>query len=144
MEWICNHKNISIILLDIEAEYFYAVSYLVGENSKPILCKIEDGIVFPSSLTMMMFHGDPLMRRVNDIIDRVVEAGLYNYWISVEFNWRKIRFRKIALVHPLDGYYSFKIYHLQTVFYLLLMGWCLSALCFILEVLHNRVLSKIM
>jgi hypothetical protein len=90
---------------------------------------------------MLMFHGDPLIRRVNDIIDRVVEAGLYNHWISVEFNWHKIRSRKIAIVHPLDDYYSFNLNHLQTVFYLLLMGWCLSALSFIFEVFYNRLLT---
>jgi hypothetical protein len=144
MQWAKYHKNLSILLPDIEAEFWYATGNTVGENSKPLLCKLEDGVVFPASLTMMMFHGDPLTSRVSDIIDRVVEAGLYNYWISLEFNSYKILCRKIALVHPLDGYYSFNLYHLQTVFYLLLMGWCLSALCFIFEVLYNRVFSKIM
>ena len=144
MKWAKYHKNISILLPDIEAEFWYAVGYTVGENSKPLLCKLEDGVVFPASLTMMMFHGDPLTRRVNDIIDRVVEAGLYNNWISLEFNRNKIRNSKIGLVHQLDEYYSFNFYHLQTVFYLLLMGWCLSALCFVLEALYNRVLSEIM
>jgi hypothetical protein len=84
---------------------------------------------------MMMFHGDPLMTRVNDIIDRVVEAGLYNSWISWEFNWRKIKYQKISVIYLLDGYYNFNFYHLRTVFYLLMMGWFLSAVCFIFEVL---------
>jgi hypothetical protein len=144
MDWAMYHRNVSIILADIQAQFLYAIGYIVGENSKPLLCKLDDGVVFPSSLTMLMFHGDPLMKRVNDIIDRVVEAGLYNYWISLEFNSRKIKFRKIFIVDLLDDYYSFNLYHLQTVFYLLCMGWCLSAVCFIFEVLYNRVLSKIM
>jgi hypothetical protein len=92
---------------------------------------------------MMMFHGDPLMRRVNEIIDRVFEAGLYNHWISLEFNKLKIFHQKIAIVQPLDGYYSFKLYHMQTAFYFLLMGWCLSALCCMVEVLYNRLLNKV-
>ena len=147
--WVCeywakHHKNVSIFLTDITAEFKYAIGDFVGENSKPLLCKLEDGVVFPDSLTMKMFHGDPLMRQVNDIIHRVVEAGLYKYWFSFEFNWRKIVIGKIGISHPLDGYYSFKLYHLQTVFYLLLMGWCLSALCFIFEVFYIRLLSKIM
>jgi hypothetical protein len=144
LEWAKYHKNVSILFPDILAEQYYANGSFVGENSKPLLCGLEDGVVFPASLTMMMFHGDPLMRRVNDIIDRVVEAGLYNYWISLEFHRRKVIFSKITIVHPLDGYYSFNFYHLQTVFYLLLMGWCLSALCFIFEVSYNRALTKIM
>jgi hypothetical protein len=143
MEWAKYHKNVSIILPDIQAEFNYAIGDFVGKNSKPLLCKLEDGVIFPSSLTMLMFHGDPLMRRVNDIIDRVVEAGLYNSWISLENNLRKILFRKIGIDHPLDDYYSFNFYHLQTVFYILLLGCCLSVLCFIFEVLYNRVLSKI-
>jgi hypothetical protein len=116
MNWAKYHKNISILLADITAEFNYAIGDFVGETSKPFLCKLEDGVVFLDSLTMMMFHGDPLMRRVNDFIDRVVEAGLYNYWISLHFNLYKILYPNIALVHPLDGYYSFNIYHLQTVF----------------------------
>jgi hypothetical protein len=143
LDWAIYHKNISIFLPDIQAELNYAIGHFVGEDSKPLLCKLEDGVVFPYSLTMLMFHGDPLMRRVNDIIDRVVEAGLYNYWISLAFNLRKIKYHKISIVDLLVDYYSFNLYHLQTVFYLLLMGWCLSAFCFIFEVLYNRVLSKL-
>jgi hypothetical protein len=141
--WAKYQKNVSIILTDIQAELNYDIGDFLGEDSKPLLCKLEEGVVFPASLTMLMFHGDPLMRRVNDIIDRVVQAGLYNYWISLEFNLLKIEYRKISIVDLLDDYYSFKLYHLQTVFYLLLMGWCLSAFCFIFEVLYNRVLSKL-
>jgi hypothetical protein len=144
VDWAKYHKNVSVIIPDTTADFNYALGNTVGDNSKPLLCKLEDGVVFSASLTMLMFHGDPLMRRVNDIIDRVVEAGIYNYWISIEINLSKVLFSKIALVRPLDDFYSFNLYHLQTVFYLLLMGWCLSALCYILEVLYNRVLSKIM
>jgi hypothetical protein len=144
LDWAIYQKNISVILPDITADFKYAIGDTVGVNSKPLLCKLEDGVVSTASLTMLMLHGDPLMRRVNDVIDRVVEAGLYNYWISLEINLRKIIFSEIAIVRPLDDFYSFNLYHLQTVFYLLLMGWCLSVLCCIFEVLYNRVLNKIL
>jgi len=81
------------------------------------------------------------MRRVSEIIDHVVEAGLYDLWISLFIDLSKILSRKIYLVHPLDEYYSFNLYHLQPAFYLLLMGLCLSALCFTAEFLYNRVFS---
>jgi len=58
-------------------------------------------------------------------------------------NKYKIKARKISLLHPFDGYYSFYLYHIQPAFYLLLMGWCLSAICFLVELLYNRVLGKI-
>jgi hypothetical protein len=82
------------------------------------------------------------MRRVTEIIDRVVEAGIYNYWIPQRIPLHKLLSPKIAIVHLLDWYYRFNLYHMQPVFYLLLICWCISALCFIFEVLYNRVLSK--
>ena len=91
---------------------------------------------------MTMFHGDPLMRRVTEIIDRLVESGIYSQWGSPRNELMKLRSRKIGIVHPLDGYYSFNLYHMQPAFYLLLMGWCLSAFCFMIEVLYNRVLRQ--
>jgi hypothetical protein len=135
-------KNVSIMLSDLKAEAYYAVGDFVGENSEPYVCKLEDGVFLQTGLTMVMFHGDPLMRRVTEIIVRVVEAGIYKFWISLKLNWYKIFPRKISLVHPLDGYYSFNLYHMQPAFYLLLIGWCLCALCFLVELLYNRVFSR--
>jgi hypothetical protein len=105
--WICVNwaryrKNVSILINDVVAEEHYANGVFVGENSESLLCRLEDGVVFITWLSMVMFHGDPLLRRVNEIIDRVVQAGIYNYWMSVTMNARKLYSRKIALVHPLD------------------------------------------
>ena len=36
-----------------------------------------------------MFHGDPLMKRVNEIFDRVIEADLHKFW-DLQMNWHKI------------------------------------------------------
>ena len=128
---------------DKEAEELYASGDFVGENSESLLCKIGDGVFFTFSLSMLMFHGDPLMKRVNEIIDRVVEAGLRNFWVSLQKNWYKIYSHKIVIFHPLDEYYSFNLYHMQPAFYLLCMDWCLSAFSFMVEVLYIRLLSKI-
>jgi len=142
LDWALYQKNVSILLPEVNAEFLYATGESSDENSKPLLCGLEDGVVFNSGLTMMMFHGDPLMRRVNEIIDRVVEAGLYNQWMSMKFTYHKLLSLKKANVHQLDGYYSFNFYHLQTAFYLILMGWCVSALCFMVEVLFKCLSSK--
>jgi hypothetical protein len=144
VDWAKYQKNLSVALFDFNVEIYYATGFIIGENSKPLLCRLEDGVIYPISHTMLMFPRDPLMRRVSEIIDRVVEAGLYNHWLSLEFNRYKIYFRKIGIVQQLDGYYSFNLYHMQIAFYLILMGWFLSALCFMIEVLYNRVSSTIM
>ena len=82
------------------------------------------------------------MSLVTEIIDSVVDAGLHNYWISHYMQVRKLRSRKRAIDHPLHGYYSFNLYHMQPAFSLLLIGCCVSALSFIVELLYTRILSK--
>jgi hypothetical protein len=143
LDWAKYQKNVSILLLDKVAEDEYARGDFVGENSEPLLCRLEDGIVYSFGQSMIMLYGDPLLRRVNEIIDRVVAAGLYNHWISLNIHMRKLHSGKIAIFHPLDGYYSFNLYHMQAAFYLLLIGWCLSVLCFMVEVLYNHIFTKI-
>jgi hypothetical protein len=93
--------------------------FILGENSEPFLCRLEDGIVYYDGLRFVMIKGDPLMIRVNEIIDRVVQAGFCNYWISRYMQRVKLLSRKITNVHPLDGYYSFNLHHMQPAFFLL-------------------------
>jgi hypothetical protein len=142
VDWAVYQKNVSILMYDNFAEIVYESGYFVGKNSEHLVCRLEDGVVTKNDLSMIMFHGDPLMKRVTEIIDRVVEAGIYNYWISIYTNQFKLYSHRIAIVNPLDGYYSFELYHLQPAFYLLLMGWCISVICFMVELLCNRVISK--
>jgi hypothetical protein len=144
IEWALNHKNSYILLFEQDAEFFYALGDFVGENSKPLLCKLEDGVVIEYSKTMLMFPGDPLMRRVNEIIDRVVEAGIYSHWTSLLLSWFKTTYVTTPIVQKFNEYHSFNLYHMQTSFYFLLMGWFISAFCFVVEVLYNRFLSKMM
>ena len=120
----------------------YTAGFYRGQNSELMLCMLEDGVFLPLILTMVMLHGDPLLRRVNEIIDRVVEAGIYNYWISLLLYLFQLRSRKMAIVIPFEEYYNFNLYHMQPAFYLVLMGWCLSAISFVVELLYHHVISK--
>jgi hypothetical protein len=140
--WAKYQKNVSILLADKDAEDNYAYGDYVGENSESLLCKLEDGVFFNTGLSMLMLLGDPLLKRVNEIIDGVVEAGLYNYWISISMNLFKLHSRKIGIFLPVNGYFNFNLYHMQPAFYLLSMGWCLSTICFMVEFLYNRVSRK--
>jgi len=142
IDWAKYHKNVSILFPDFVMKFFYAVGVMLSENSKPLMCRIEDGVVYNDGIRMIMLQGDPLMRRVTGIIDRVVEAGIYNYWKTMEFNSFKFCYNLIGIGDNHDGYYSFNLYHMQPAFYLLLMGWCLSALSFIVELFYNWVLNK--
>jgi len=142
VNWAKYQKYVSILLLDKVADINYARGVLVGENSEPLECSLEDGIVFNTGLTIIMLFEGSMICRVNEFIDRVVEAVLYNYWRFLSMHHHKLISPNISIVHPLDGYYTFNLYHMQPALYILLMGWCLSALCFLVELLCNRVLSK--
>jgi hypothetical protein len=142
INWASVHKNMSFFYDDLWIESYNYWGNFAGGYSEPLMCKLEEDLVYNKRHSMVMIHGDPLLRRVSEIIDRVVEAGLYNQWIALHMNTFKLQSQKIALVHPLDEYYSFNLYHMQTAFYLLLMGWCLSSLCFMVELLYSLLLSK--
>jgi hypothetical protein len=81
------------------------------------------------------------MRRVNEIIGRVVGAGLMNKWISLHIHTKKLHSRKIALVHQLHGYYSFNLCHMQPAFYLLSMG-CVCHLLYVRDIVQLYIVQK--
>jgi hypothetical protein len=114
----------------------------VGENGEPLLCRIDDGVFLYLGAVMIMFYGELLLKRVNEIFSRMVEAGLYNYWYSQYLSEYKLEDPNIAIVNPLDEYYSFNLYHMQPAFYLFLIGLCLSAFCFVIELFCYRILNK--
>jgi hypothetical protein len=143
LNWAMYGKNVSLLLREEWFDVTYAVGDYIDEDSKPILCKLEDGLVYTSGLSMVMQYGDPLLKRVTEIIDRVFEAGIYKYWNSLQMHQLKLEARMIRIVLPLEDYYSFGFYHMQPAIYLLLMGWCLSVICFMIELLYHRVISKI-
>jgi len=128
--------------MDKVAELSLVTGGYLSENYEPLLCPLDDGVMFSFGQSMIMFHGDALMRRFNEIIDSVIEAGLHKYWENIQMSVYERYNPKRVIFHPLDEYYSFNLYHMQPAFYLLLMGWCLSAFCFMVEALYNRLLSK--
>jgi hypothetical protein len=46
MHWAMYHKNVSILLDDEFVDFQYATSYFEGENSEPLLCRLENGFFF--------------------------------------------------------------------------------------------------
>jgi hypothetical protein len=142
MSWAKYDKNVSVYLSDSEFQFQTDNGDLVGGNGEPLLCRIDDGVFFSIQAVMIMFYGDPLLKRINEIFGRVLEAGLYKFWLSWLMNLYNIKHQKIAIVNPLDEYWSFSLYHMQPAFYLLLIGLCLSVFCFVFELLCYRLLNK--
>jgi hypothetical protein len=142
VNWAKYYKNVSVFWFDYDFEIQFQNGSLVGENGEPLLCRIDDGVFFNVQSVMIMFYGEPLLKRINEILGRFVEAGLHKFWLSLVMKWCKIPDRKIAVFNPLDEYYSFNLYHIQPTLYLLLIGLCLSVFFFLIEQFCYRLLNK--
>ena len=77
VKWAIYYKNASILFADLNAEMYYAVGDMLGENSEPLLCRLEDGVVYNNGLRMIMLPGNPLMRRVNEIMEMDISARTF-------------------------------------------------------------------
>ena len=115
--WAKHHKNILILLDDVIIDRYFGVDCMLGENSEPFLWRLEGAEVYNDGLSMVMLKGETLMRWKAEIIDRVVEAGFYNYWISRYMHRVKLISGKITIVHPLHEYYNFNLHHTQLAFF---------------------------
>jgi hypothetical protein len=142
VDWALCYKNVSVFLDDYSFEIASDNGFYVGDNGEPLLCRIDDGVFLNTRSVMIMIYGEPLLKRVNEIFGRVVEAGIYKCWISRYVNHEKLLYQRIAIVNPLDEYCSFNLYHMQPAFYLLLMGLCLSVFCFVIELFCYRLFNK--
>jgi hypothetical protein len=78
MDWAKDHKNPSILLPDIIAEAYYFLGKISSANTKRLMCRLEDGVVYSSFPSILMSPGDPVLERVTEIFDRFFETGPYN------------------------------------------------------------------
>jgi hypothetical protein len=85
---------------------------------------------------MFMQKGNPLFRPVNDVILRIMEAGLVDYWWSLIVERLKLS-RNLETEDTPFTYFVFSMSHLYVAFTFLALGYGLSFLVFILELLWN-------
>jgi hypothetical protein len=139
-KWALDYKNISIFLDELNYEEKCSTSSLMDENSKPLICPLDDGILITINHAMIMRVGNPLLGRISAIIERVVEAGIFMQWKKSYFDKIKIQSGTVHSYSLLDDYYSFTLEHMQPAFYMLLMGFCISTVIFLLELVIHRVI----
>jgi hypothetical protein len=133
LNWARDYKNISIILDELSVEERYSNSMLLDENSMPLICPLDDGLVMITNTAMVMRVGDPLLGRIDEIIKRFVEAGLFMQWKKVFFEKLKIESGRIHSYSLLEDYNIFTLEHVQPAFIMLLMGLCISTVILLVE-----------
>jgi hypothetical protein len=141
VEWATYYNNFSTILSDIDKVYMHASGTWADKNNRPILCELEYCDLVSFGTALVVSKGSPLLEFINDVIDHIVEGGIFMHIRERLFNRAKI-ISKLDIPTPADTYYVINIRHLQSPFYLLMLGHVLAVVCFVTEIMWHRYRSK--
>ena len=107
----------------------------------PLLCALENGVVRTHRFVFYVRKGRHFLELINDVIVRVVEGGIFTHMQKWDFCKQKIE-SKFNSPTFTDIYTTISIIHLQTPFYLLLLGYILALASFVAEIMWHRCRSK--
>jgi hypothetical protein len=137
--WAKKYRNLSILTSDLLYKFHRSqnLSYDTSSNS---LCQIEDGVVEHGPVVMVLPKGSSLLDRINDIMFHVVEAGIFGEWVKMTNHMQMVKEKASFPGGLSDEYYKLSLEHLQSAFYLLLFGYCISFVIFVTEHIGNSAL----
>jgi hypothetical protein len=138
--WTAKYRNISVISVDIIVDYLYYSSQFSDEYGNHQVCRIKDNPVLLTDIVMLLQKGSPLLERVNEIIDRVLESGILNHWfkdsIEAQVIMKSVSNSTTTLA---DEFYELNTKHMQSAFYLLFFGEGLGLISLLMELLYFRM-----
>jgi hypothetical protein len=140
--WAAVYQNMSFVLENLNIEICRHLGNLRDQNKRPLLCKLEGGGVTNLDMVLLVYRGSPLLELINDIIDLMVESGIISHIKKRDFHKEKILSMTDAFVFD-DTYTAFGVRHLQTAFYLLMLGYVLAIVCFVTEIMCHRYRAKV-
>jgi hypothetical protein len=133
MKWASQYRNISTLRSEFSAEYSNSIGTSTDENGRPLLCDLEDGVVVYFEAVLAVLKGNPLLEHINNVIDRIVEGGIFLQWKKLFFNFAKVATKRMSSHTLADTYLAISIIHMQPAFYLVLLGYAISFLSFVIE-----------
>jgi hypothetical protein len=141
LKWAAVYQNMSVVFDNLNIGIFRDMGKLSDENNRPLLCELEDGGIQNFGLLLIVIKGSPLLKFINEILQHIIESGILTHIKKRDFPKEKIVSIWDAFV-PYDTYSVFGIIHLQTAFYLLMIGYVLALACFVTEIMWHRYMSK--
>jgi len=141
LNWAVVYQNMSVVFDNLNIEICRDLGKLTGESNRPLLCELEDGGVANVELVLLVLRGHPLLELINDIIQHMVESGILTHIKKRDFH-KEIQLSMSDAFAFDDTYTVFGIRHLQTAFYLLMLGYVLAVVCFMTEIMWHRCRSK--
>jgi hypothetical protein len=126
---------------DLDMEIYRVMGNWTDENNRPLICEIEGGVVRTFHYAIAAIKGNPFFEFIYDVLDHIVEGGIFMHIRERSFDKLKIE-SKFDVPTSADTYFAINIRHLQTVFYLLMLGYVLAVACFVTEIMWHRYRSK--
>jgi len=139
--WAAVYHNVSTVLNDINIEFYRSKENWTDENNRPVLCELEDGVVRSFDFVISVRKRSPFFEFINDVISRIVEGGIFEHIKKTGFEKAKIQTEFNSPSSDVK-YSVFGVSHLQTGFYLLILGYALAVACFVTEIMWHRYRSK--
>ena len=127
--WAAEYHNITTILSDLYMANPYGEKKFTDENNRPLLCELESGVVRRMDFAILFGKRSPFFELINDVLNHIIEVGidmqimkpgLEKVQIQTEFNSHSSD----------DTYFVFGVSHLQTAFYLLMLGYFFGSCLF--------------
>jgi hypothetical protein len=97
---------------------------------------------FQLHAVMMMQKGSPLLLLVNEIVTRIVEAGLPDYWLHAIIEETRMKAGILELESLKDSYIELNVSHLQGAFIFLFIGIGFSFIAFLAEISFRKLMLK--
>jgi hypothetical protein len=139
--WATVYHTISFILSDLVFEIDRSRRKMRDENNRPIICELENGVVRTLNVAILFSKRSPLFEIINDVIVQIIEGGIFDHIKNRGIYKEKLE-TILEFLSLDDTNYAISIRHLQTAFYLLMLGYVLGVVCFVTEIMWHRYRSK--
>ncbi|PNF33402.1 hypothetical protein B7P43_G04163 [Cryptotermes secundus] len=138
--WTAKYRNISSICNPELVEYLYYGSKYSDKFRGYQPCELKEMPVLVTDLLMVVQKGSIFLDRMNEIICRLVEAGLPAHLYKVSPEARKY-FKAISSASKTaaEEYHALTMNNMQSAFYLLLFGHSLGLMSFLMELLYFKM-----
>jgi hypothetical protein len=141
LKWTIVYHNISTVIDELTKQLMHAYGNWTDENNRPLACELEYGGVDTSGIAFLVSKGSPLLEFINVILGRVVEGGIFMQISNRGLYKAKVKSKYHSPTFD-DAYHAISVSHLQTVFYMLLLGYLLAFACVVTEMLWHFYRSK--
>lgn len=135
LQRVAEKCDFATILSSDSVHYMNTFKFL-DHSGKGLLCTVKDS-AFTAYKTFYLPKGSIHQHTFNKLIEVANEAGLVNYWWKETLITSKIRAGSVKRHTLQDDYFVFLLTHLQGAFYLLMLGHCISSVCFVAELIFN-------